>query len=122
MGLAARFLEEAHFSTVVITPNHEWHRAVGIPRSAAIEYPYARTVGQVGDREGQREVLLRALSVLEGAKEAGEVWHLPFTWPEKPKETDWHPPERSPLIGLYLDEIKQARKREIRMERGDKKK
>jgi hypothetical protein len=95
---------------------------VGIPRSATIEYPYARILGQVGDREGQREVLLRALSVLEGAKEAGEVWHLPFTWPEKPKETDWHPPERSPLIALYLDEIKQARKREIRMERGDKKK
>ncbi len=122
MGLAARFLEEAHFSTLVLNPNHEWHRAVGIPRSAAIEYPYGRAVGQVADREGQREVLLRALSVLESAKEAGEIWHLPFTWPEIPKETDWHPPERSPLIELYLDEIKQARKRESRMERGNKKK
>ena len=121
MGLAARFLEEAHFSTLVLTPNHEWHRTVGIPRTAAIEYPYARILGQVGDREGQREVLLRALSVLEGAKEAGEVRHLPFTWPEVPKETDWHPPERSPLIALYLDEIKQARRREREMEKGNRK-
>ncbi|PIV20147.1 MAG: hypothetical protein COS40_14110 [Deltaproteobacteria bacterium CG03_land_8_20_14_0_80_45_14] len=60
--------------------------------SAAIEYPYGRPVGQVGDREGQRNVLLKTLEVLEKAKKPGEVWHLPFTWPEEPKKTDWQPP------------------------------
>ena len=110
MGLAARFLEEAGFSTVVLTPTHEFQRAVGIPRSTAIEYPYGRPVGQGGDREGQREVLLEALSVLEKARRPGEVWHLPFAWPEEPRKTDWQPPEMSPLIKFYLEEIKQARK------------
>ena len=83
---------------------------------AAIEYPYGRPVGQVHDREGQREVLLETLSVLETAKEPGQVFNLPFTWPEDPKNTDWHPPEISPIVKLHLDEIKrlgtEARKRQ----------
>ena len=83
---------------------------MGIPRSAAIEYPYGRPVGQVGDKEGQRKVLLAALSVLEKAKRPGEVFQLPFTWPEEPRNTDWQPPEMSPLIKYYLEEIKRARK------------
>ena len=66
----------------------------------------------MGDREGQRKVLLKALSVLEKAKKPGEVFHLPFTWPEEPKKTDWQPPEMSPLIKYYLEEIKTARQRQ----------
>jgi hypothetical protein len=117
VGLAARFLEEAGFSTVILTPTHEFHRIVGIPRSAAIAYPYGRPVGQAGDREGQRKVLLETLSVLEKAKTPGEVWHLPFDWPEDPKKTDWQPPEMSPLIKFYLEDIKKARQEEAEREK-----
>ncbi len=67
-------------------------------------------MGQVGDVAGQREVLLKTLEVLEKAEKPGEVWHLSFTWPEEPKKTDWQPPEMSPLIKFYLDEIKKARR------------
>jgi len=118
VGLAARYLEEARFSTIILSPTHEFHRLVGIPRTAAVEYPYGRPVGQVKDQKGQREVLLAALSALEKAKAPGEVWHLPFTWPEDPKKTDWQPPEMSPLIRFYLEEIKQARQKESEKERG----
>jgi hypothetical protein len=110
VGLAARYLEEKGFCTVVLTPTPEFHRAVGIPRSVAIEHPYGRPVGKAGDREGQRKVLLSALSVFEKARMPGEVHHLPFTWPEDPKDTHWHPPEMSPLIKAYLHEIKAARR------------
>ncbi|MBS3905786.1 MAG: hypothetical protein KGZ49_02000 [Syntrophaceae bacterium] len=103
-------MEEAGFSTVVLNPTWEFTRAEGIPRTAAIEHPYARPVGQIGDREGQRKVLLEALSVFEKAKKPGEVFHLPFTWPEDPRKTDWQPPEMSPLIKHYLEDIKKARK------------
>ena len=65
----------------------------------------------MGDRESQRKVLLAALSVLEEAKKPGEVFHLPFTWPEEPKKTDWQPLEMSPLIKYYLEDIKKARGR-----------
>jgi len=64
----------------------------------------------VGDREGQRKVLLETLAVLEKAERPGEVWHLPFTWSEDPKNTDWQPPEMSPLIRFYLEEIRRLRK------------
>jgi len=64
----------------------------------------------VGDREGQRKVLLETLAVLEKAERPGEVWHLPFTWSEDPKNTDWQPPEMSPLIRFYLEEIRKLRK------------
>ena len=67
-------------------------------------------MGQVGHWEGQRKVLLKTLEVLEKAKKSGEVWYLPFTWPEEPKNADWQPPEMSPLIKFYLEEIRQARK------------
>jgi hypothetical protein len=67
-------------------------------------------VGQVGDAEGQRKVLLMVLSVFERAKKPGEVQHLPFTWPEDPKNADWQPPEMSPLIKYYLEDIKKARR------------
>jgi hypothetical protein len=86
----------------------EFHREIGIPRVAAIEYPYGRPVGQVNDVKGQRMVLREALSFFEMADNPGEVYHLPFTWPEDPKLTKWHPPEISPIVKLYLDEIKKA--------------
>jgi hypothetical protein len=32
--------------------------------------------------------------------EPGHVEHLPFVWPEDPKQTKWHPAEPSPIIAL----------------------
>jgi hypothetical protein len=112
VGLAARYLEEKGFSTVVLTPTPEFHRLVGIPRSAAIEYPYGRPVGEVGDREGQGRVVLQTLACLEQATEPGEIRHLPFTWHEEPKDAKWHPPVMSPIINMYLEDIKKARRLE----------
>lgn len=107
MGQVANYLEENGFSTVILTNTPEFNRQVGIPRVAAIEYPYGRPVGQVGDQDGQTEVLRATLSVLEKAKEPGQIFHLPFTWPEAPKKVDWHPPEISPIVKVNLDEIKR---------------
>lgn len=88
----------------------EFHRQIGIPRVAAIEHPFGRPVGQVHDAAGQRSVLLETLVCLERAKKPGEVFHLPFTWPEEPREVKWHPPERSPILKLFLGEISQGPK------------
>jgi len=52
-----------------------------------------------------------ALSMLEKTQKPGEVWHLPFSWPEEPKKTDWQPPEMSPLMKVKLEEIKEARRK-----------
>ena len=108
MGLVARFLEAQGISTVVLTMTPEFHRQVGIPRVAAIEYPFGRAVGQVDDPAGQRSVLKKALRVLQTAPAPGTVVHLPFAWHETPAKVNWHPPQISPIVKLYLHEIKQA--------------
>jgi D-proline reductase (dithiol) PrdB len=87
---------------------------VMLPLNRMADFENEGIIGEVGDHEGQRAVLLAALAMLEKAEKPGEVWHLPFTWPEAPKETNWHPPEMSPLIKAYLPEIKQARSRKSR--------
>ncbi len=112
MGLVARYLETRGFSTICLTNVPEFHRQVGIPRVAAIEHPFGRPVGQVHDTEGQRKVLLETLSCLERAGKPGEVFHLPFTWPEDPRDTKWHPPEISPILKFFKDEIRKARLQE----------
>ncbi len=112
MGLVARFLEEDGFSTVTLTVMPEFNGTVGIPRVAAIEHPFGRPVGNLHDREGQRAVLLETLSVLDRAESPGKVFHLPFTWPEDPKKTQWHPPEPSPIVKMFSEKIKNAGKKD----------
>ena len=58
------------------------------------------------------EVLLETLSMLDRAREPGEVVHLPFTWPGDPAKVKWHPPEPSPIIKLFMGDIKKALKKE----------
>ena len=110
MGLVARLIEERGIATIVLTPTPEFNREVGFPRIAAIAYPYGRVTGEVHDKVGQKKVLLETLAVLANAQNPGEVVNLPFVWPEAPKDAKWHPPEISPLIKLFLNEIKEARR------------
>lgn len=93
----------------MLTPTPDFHRAVGIPRSAAIEYPCGRPVGEAGDRDGQRRVLAATLAVLAEAVRPGEIRHLPFSWPQEAKHTKWQPAEMSPIVKANLDQIKAAR-------------
>jgi hypothetical protein len=101
-------LEEAGFSTVTLTSTPEFHRQLGMPRVAAIEYPYGRPIGEVNDVEGQRAVLLDTIRFMQQAEKPGEVCHLPYEWPEAPQDANWHPPEISPAVKLFLGEIRKA--------------
>ncbi len=75
--------------------------SVSAPRIAAIEYPLGRTLGKPGDAAGQMAVLEATLQALETIQTPGEVVHLPFEWPEAPKDVRNHPPE-APPIAKYL--------------------
>ncbi len=77
-----------------------YQRLVGMPRVAAIEHPFGRPYGDVGDSGRQRAVLEAALATFDKAREPGHVEHLPFRWHEPPEETRWHPAEPSPIIAL----------------------
>ena len=100
MGLVSRKIEAAGIPTVTLNMLWPFQKMVGMPRVAAIEHPFGRPYGDVGDAETQTAVLRAALAVFEKAKEPGQVELLPFEWHEDPKDTRWHPAEPSPIIAL----------------------
>ncbi len=100
MGLVARVIEAAGIPTVTLNMLWPYQRVVGMPRVAAVEHPFGRPYGDVGDASTQRSVLRAALRVAEQASEPGHVEHLPFVWHEAPEQTKWHPAEPSPIIAL----------------------
>jgi hypothetical protein len=100
VGLVARVLEASGIPTVTLNMIWPLQRRVGMPRVAAIEHPFGRPYGDVGDADTQRAVLRTALRVFETAKEPGHIEHLPFVWHEDPADTKWHPAEPSPIIAM----------------------
>ena len=100
MGLVARRLEAAGIPTVTLNMIWVYQRIVGMPRVAAIEHPFGRPFGDVGDAATQSAVLRAALGVFEAAAAPGHVEHLPMRWHEAPEDTKWHPAEPSPIIAL----------------------
>jgi D-proline reductase (dithiol) PrdB len=100
VGLVARRIEAAGIPTVTLNMIWPFQRMIGMPRVAAIEHPFGRPYGDVGDTTTQREVLLAGLSVFEKARKPGHLEHLPFVWHEEPGQTKWHPAEPSPIIAL----------------------
>ena len=101
MGLAQRAIEAAGFTTITLSPVPDLTAAVSAPRIAAIEYPLGRTLGQPGDAAGQTAVLRATLAALAAIRAPGGIVHLPFEWPEPPKQVRNHPPEPPP-IARYL--------------------
>lgn len=85
-------------TTITLSNIPDMTAAVGAPRVAAIEYPFGRTVGQPGDIAGQLAVLGATLKALEEMRVPGEIKHLPFEWPETPRQARTHPPEAPPIV------------------------
>ena len=100
MGLVSRAIEAAGIPTVTLNMIWVIQNVVGMPRVAAIEHPFGRPYGDVGDTETQTAVLRAALDVFRHASEPGTIEHLPFVWHEDPDQTKWHPLEPSPIIAL----------------------
>jgi hypothetical protein len=87
---------------VILSWIPELTRAVGVPRLAGISYPPGRTLGAVGDADGQRAVLRATLELLASATAPDTYVELPFEWPESPLRAriaskDVPPP---PIVGL----------------------
>jgi hypothetical protein len=93
-------VEAEGIPTVTLNMIWVYQRLMGMPRVAAIEHPFGRPFGDVGDADTQRAVLRAALRVAETAREPGHVEHLPFRWHEPPEQTRWHAAEPSPIIAL----------------------
>lgn len=95
-------IEAAGIATVVVNMMPAYQASVGMPRVAAIAYPFGRPFGAVGDADGQRAVLRSALNVLATVPVPGGVVSLPYEWPEDPAATKWGPDEPSPIVAMML--------------------
>jgi hypothetical protein len=102
VGLAQREIEAAGFSTITLSPVPDLTAAVSAPRVVAIEYPLGRTLGEPGDTAGQMAVLRATLAALEKIQTPGDVVHLPFQWPEPPKQVKNHPAQPPPITGYLM--------------------
>ena len=97
MGLVAHTMEAAGLSTVCLSNIPDLTESVGVSRLVAVEYPFARTLGRPGDREGQLAVLRETLRAAEEMAKPGQVKHLPFKWPETPAQARAGDTEPSPI-------------------------
>ena len=96
--MVARAIENAGIPTVTLNMVWVFQKIIGMPRIAAIEYPFGRPFGEVDDFDRQKEILQCALNIFSTAKEAGHIEHLPVRWHLDPKKTKWHPPVPAPII------------------------
>ena len=85
MGLVARVLETAGIPTVTLNMIWIYQAIVGMPRVAAIEHPFGRPYGEVGDADTQTAVLRAALDWRDALSNAtrriahGEISARPTT-------------------------------------------
>jgi D-proline reductase (dithiol) PrdB len=107
VGLAQRKIEEAGLTTIALSNMPDLTAAVSAPRVAAIEHPFGRTVGMPEDTQGQRAVLRAALESVQEMSTPGSVVHLPFEWPQSPKEAQAHPTEPPPIVSHLKQHIWQ---------------
>jgi hypothetical protein len=108
----ARTFEAAGMSTVLVTMMPFWSEKLGVPRTAAVEFPFGHTLGHAGDAQEQTAVVRDALRVLTEAREPGTVVHLPYNWPDFERwKREWQPEVASPIIRM-LRERAAARRQE----------
>ena len=100
MPVLARTLESAGLSTILVTMMPFWVEKVGAPRTLAVEFPFAHTLGQPDHADQQMRVIRQALQVLEAADQPGMIVHSAEQWPEPSEEAikDWQPQQPSPII------------------------
>jgi hypothetical protein len=105
----ARTLEAAGLSTLLVTPMPIWAEKLGVPRTLAIEFPFAQVLGQPNQVEQQRRVLLQALQVLENAAEPGTIVHSSECWPQPTSQAiqEWQPPQPSPIVQVLAPKIRE---------------
>lgn len=98
MGLAAREIEKAGISTVVLSVMPEVTAAAGAPRVVAVSRPPGCPLGDPGDADGQREVLRATLEALARIDAAGGRLDLDAEGP--PRSQRYHPEEPVPIVKL----------------------
>lgn len=111
MLVLARLFESGGLSTILVTMMPTWAEQYGVPRAAAIEFPFGHPLGLPNQKDFQKEIIRDAFDVLTEATQPNTIVHLAHEWPgeEKHWRRKWQPSFASPLIAKYLEEIRLMR-------------
>lgn len=120
MPVLARTLESAGLATILVTMMPFWAEKVGAPRTLAVEFPFAQTLGAPGDRQRQMRVIHQALAVLQSATKPGVIVHSGERWSEPAEQAirSWQPAEPSPIIALMRPRIRELLRKQRRATKG----
>lgn len=86
VALAARALEEAGMSTVIMGCARDIVEHVGVPRFLFSDFPLGNGAGRPNDVASQDKTLALALDLLERASEPRTTWASPLRWAA---DEDW---------------------------------
>jgi D-proline reductase (dithiol) PrdB len=90
VGLIQREIERAGIVTIGISIVREYSEKVQPPRTVFLRWPFGHPLGEPGNTEQQRTVLLDALQAAYQIEEAGSIVDLPYRWRREtyPKNLD----------------------------------
>jgi len=94
--LIQREIERVGIATVGITIVRAYTEKIKPPRSVALNWPFGHPLGEPGNRQQQRAVLLEALKALYGIKTPGAIIDLPFRW-RREDYSAYRPPNATEL-------------------------
>lgn len=80
MGLIQREIEKEGIATIGISIVREYTEKIRPPRTVALRWPFGHPLGEPGNVEQHRAVVLEALKALYQIREPGMIIDLPFRW------------------------------------------
>ena len=91
-----REIERVGIATIGISIVREYSEKVKPPRTVFLRWPFGHPLGEVGNQQQQRAVVLEALKALYQIKTPGSIIDLPFRW-RREKYADYQAPTAAEL-------------------------
>ncbi|HEB90339.1 MAG TPA: hypothetical protein ENI85_12280 [Deltaproteobacteria bacterium] len=80
MGLVCRLLEERGIATTYVATGRDLTALVKPPRALFVNHPMGNNFGPANDPETQREIVRRALGLVETVEVGGTIVDMPTNW------------------------------------------
>jgi D-proline reductase (dithiol) PrdB len=80
VGLIQRIAEEAGIPTISMGNMADRMERIKPPRALLVKFPRGSMMGEPGNVERQRRIILDALNALKTMKTPGAIQELPYAW------------------------------------------
>jgi hypothetical protein len=80
VGLIQRLVEAAGIPTISMANHRERMSYIRPPRALFVRFPRGSMLGEPGNKQRQRSIVLDALAALRSMQTPGSVGELPYRW------------------------------------------